>query len=108
MIKGKLLKIITASLLILGAGSAVGATVFSSVNKQANAYSSISTYYSTVNGSGGTLLNSLYTKIKGNTDLGYGGLWTAYKTTDIRSDGKIYDLYSASPHHDFGIVCSRL
>ena len=94
MIKGKILKIITASLLILGAGSAVGAAVFSSVNKQANAYSSISTYYSTVSGSGGTLLNSLYTKIKGNTDLGYGGLWTAYKTTDIRSDGKIYDLYS--------------
>ncbi len=94
MIKGKLLKIITASLLVLGAGSAVGATIFSSTSKQADAYSSVSSYYSTVNGSGESLLNSLYTKIKGNTDLGYGGLWTAYKTTDIRSDGKIYDLYS--------------
>ena len=94
MVKGKLLKIITASLLVLGAGSAVGAAVFSSVDKQANAYSSVSSYYSTVSGSGGTLLNSLYNKIKGHTNLGYDGLWTAYKTTDIRSDGKIYDLYS--------------
>ena len=28
--------------------------------------------------------------------VGYSGLWNAYKTTDIRSDGKINDMYSSA------------
>lgn len=94
MVKDRLIKIITASLLVLGAGSAIGATVFNTTNTKANASTSVQTYYSSVNGRGQTLLTSLYNKIKNNTDLGYSGLWTAYQTTDIRSDGKIYDIYS--------------
>lgn len=31
---------------------------------------------------------------KGYHSLGYRGLWTAYKTTDVRSDGSIWDMYS--------------
>ncbi len=94
MVKDRLIKIITASLLVLGAGSAIGATIFGTTETKADAYTNIQTYYSTVNGSGQTLLVSLYNKIKNHTDLTYKGLWTAYETTDIRSDGKIYDIYS--------------
>ena len=30
----------------------------------------------------------------GTTDVGYGGLWTAYGTTDMNVSGKIWDMYS--------------
>ena len=93
--KTKLIKIITTSLLSIG-GLSVCAAAFLNIqqDKQTNAYSSPSTYYSSVNGKGQTLLESLYTKIRQDNNVGYDGLWDSYKRTDIRSDGKIYDLYS--------------
>ena len=58
-------------------------------------------YYKNVNGSQAvsgnycSLLESICTTINdGAIDVSYSGLWNAYKTTDIRSDGCIYDIYS--------------
>ena len=93
--KTKLIKIITTSLLCVG-GLSVCAAAFLNMqqDRQTKAYSSISSYYSSVSGKGQTLLESLYTKIRQDNNVGYDGLWDSYKRTDIRSDGKIYDLYS--------------
>lgn len=60
-------------------------------------------YYSSANGlTGASLKTALSTIItNGHQDKGYGGLWTAYKTTDIdktyENDGSIMDIYSEKP-----------
>lgn len=70
---------------------------------ETKAYTSVSTYYSTVSGTGSTLLNNINTKINQNfTTLGYGGLQAAYAETDVRSDGKIYDIYSNNTNYTPG------
>ncbi len=51
-------------------------------------------YYSSAEGkSGASLKTALHQIIKGHTDVGYKGLWSIYKTTDMR-DGKVWDMYS--------------
>lgn len=41
------------------------------------------------------LKTALFNIIKeGHRDNGYNGLWEAYKTTDKRTDGKVWDMYS--------------
>ncbi len=58
-------------------------------------------YYSTATGTGYTLKTQLYNIIKGQTDLGYAGLWTTYQTSDrdyfYENDGSVLDLYSENP-----------
>lgn len=58
-------------------------------------------YYNTATGSGYTLKTQLYNIIKGHTNIGYGGLWTAYATTDrdyfYENDSSILDIYSENP-----------
>ena len=53
------------------------------------------TYYSSLDGkSGSTLFSAIHTVAKtGYSSLTYAGLWTAYKTTDLNSSGKIWDMY---------------
>ena len=53
-------------------------------------------YYSTASGkTGAELKTALYNIIsKGTSVLGYGDLWTAFTTTDKKSDGKVWDMYS--------------
>jgi endonuclease I len=61
-------------------------------------------YYDNATGSGYTLKNQLKTIIDniddGNgqnfhdTSVTYGDLWEVYKTSDVRSDGKVWDIYS--------------
>lgn len=52
-------------------------------------------YYDSCEGkSGRSLLTALYNVISDHTDIGYGGLWTLYKTSDTREDGTIWDMYS--------------
>ncbi len=46
---------------------------------------------------GAALRTALHALIKGHTSIGYAGLWTAYKTTDIKPNGKIWDMYSDIP-----------
>ena len=52
-------------------------------------------YYSTATGKiGAELKTALYNIIKGHTSLNYGDLWTAFKTTDQKANGKVWDMYS--------------
>ena len=52
-------------------------------------------YYNSANGkTGSELKTALHDIIKGHTSVGYNGLWTAYGTTDLDANGKIWDIYS--------------
>ena len=52
-------------------------------------------YYSAANGKKGSALKTaLCGIIYSRTEKSYDYLWTAFKTTDVRSDGKIWDMYS--------------
>ena len=57
---------------------------------------SLPTYYKDINGkSGKSLFDAVHVVAKvGYSSLGYDGLWTAYKTTDLRDNGKVWDMYS--------------
>ena len=57
---------------------------------------SLPTYYKDINGkSGKSLFDAVHVVTKvGYSSLGYSGLWTAYRTTDVRDNGKIWDMYS--------------
>lgn len=52
-------------------------------------------YYSACEGkSGAALLSALNSKIGSHTNVGYDGLWNVYKTSDVKPNGKIWDMYS--------------
>lgn len=53
-------------------------------------------YYTSCEGKyGSALLSALCTKISSHTAISYSGLWTAFKDTDTKSNGKIWDMYSS-------------
>jgi endonuclease I len=55
-------------------------------------------YYNSASGlSGAALKTALYNIITNHTSITYGELWTAFQTTDIRSNGKVWDMYSDVP-----------
>lgn len=52
-------------------------------------------YYSSCEGkSGQELLSALYSKITNHTTISYDGLWDVFKTSDVRDDGSVWDMYS--------------
>ncbi len=52
-------------------------------------------YYAPADGKKGSALKTAMCGIIYNrTEKSYDDLWTAFKTTDVRSDGKIWDMYS--------------
>ena len=57
---------------------------------------SLPTYYKDLDGkSGKTLFDAIHVVAKvGYSSLGYSGLWTAYQYTDLRDNGKVWDMYS--------------
>ena len=60
-------------------------------------------YYQNADGKSGSGLRSAIGDIIINhTDIGYKGLWNAYKTTDVRPDGKVRDWYSCKSDFIFG------
>jgi len=60
-------------------------------------------YYDNADGKyGATLKTALYGIISSHTSIGYDGVWTAFKTTDLRSDGKIWDIYSNITNYTYG------
>ena len=60
-------------------------------------------YYNAANGkSGATLKTALYGIINSHTTLSYTYLWTAFETTDKRSDGYVWDMYSSATNYRFG------
>ena len=66
-------------------------------------HTDLSSYYAAADGKcGANLKTALFNIITSHTNLGYDGLWTAYKTTDKRSDGKLYDIYSNTTNYVIG------
>lgn len=58
-------------------------------------------YYAATKGAKGYALKTAFHKIVGShKDRGYNALWTAYKTTDRRPDGKVWDIYSNATNYD--------
>ena len=58
-------------------------------------------YYKDADGKKGSALKTAMCGIIfDHTELGYDDLWTAYRTTDVRSDGKIWDMYSNITNYD--------
>ena len=57
---------------------------------------SLPTYYEDINGKSGKSLFDAVQKVtkEGYTSLGYDGLWGAFKTTDKKTNGKVWDMYS--------------
>ena len=52
-------------------------------------------YYNTASGkTGAQLKTALYNIIKGHTVISYDNLYNAYKTTDDKPDGSVWDMYS--------------
>ena len=54
-------------------------------------------YYSTVTSTGATLKTQLYNIIKNHTARTYDNLWTDFQTTDKKTDGKVWDIYTDIP-----------
>jgi len=55
-------------------------------------------YYNTINTQTGDALRSaLFNIIKGHTSVSYSTLWTSFKTTDKKTNGKVWDMYSDNP-----------
>ena len=57
---------------------------------------SLPAYYEDIQGKSGKSLFDAVQKVtkEGYTSLGYDGLWGAFKTTDKKSNGKVWDMYS--------------
>ena len=52
-------------------------------------------YYSSATSTGYTLKTQLYNIIAPHTEVSYTpGLWNLYYTSDVRADGKVWDIYS--------------
>lgn len=59
-------------------------------------------YYTKADGkSGAELKTALFGIIGPHTNVGYDGLWTVYEQSDIRPDGKIWDMYSDCTNYTF-------
>lgn len=62
---------------------------------------SIAAYYQGANNlSGSSLKTAMCSIIYDRTELTYGELWGAFFTTDLRSDGKIWDMYSSITNYE--------
>ncbi len=52
-------------------------------------------YYDTADGlTGYSLKSELHNIIDDHNDRGYGALWDLYETSDVRTDGKVWEMYS--------------
>ena len=60
------------------------------------------TYYQAANGKQGAALKTALCEIIYNhTERTYGDLWTDFQTTDVRDDGKVWDMYSGISNFTF-------
>ena len=60
------------------------------------------TYYKSTDGlKGKALKTAMFKIIKNHTQLSYDALLDAYKTTDKRADGKVWDMYSCTTNFNF-------
>jgi len=92
-------RIVLFGALLLAVGALVGSHADEKnalLVKAANS-SALDSYYGTSFdwvASGATLKTSLFNKIGSHTSKGYAAIWSAYQTTDVDADGKIWDMYS--------------
>lgn len=54
-------------------------------------------YTNAQNKKGYALRSALFNIIKNHTVVSYAGLWTAFQTTDVKPNGKVWDMYSDTP-----------
>lgn len=54
-------------------------------------------YNAAIGKKGSELRTALFNIIKNHTDITYSGLWSAYPFTDVKTNGKIWDIYSDVP-----------
>lgn len=75
-----------------------------SINAFAQGPNNSGTYYAAADGKkGAELKTALYAIIKaGHTSNSYNSLWTHFRTTDARADGKVWDMYSDITDFTFG------
>ena len=59
-------------------------------------------YYDSAVGKSGNALQEALSDLIGDRELGYDNLWEAYRTTDRREDGKVWDMYSSTTDFVFG------
>lgn len=61
------------------------------------------TYYESADGTTGSRLKTAMANIiKDHTAISYDGLWDCFYTTDRRSDGKVWDMYSNTTNYTLG------
>ena len=76
--------------------------LFSFVGAFAQGPNNSGTYYSAADGKKGKALKTALSKIIGNPDVvSYKALPEAYKKTDRRDDGKVWDMYSCTTNYNF-------
>lgn len=76
--------------------------LFSFVGAFAQGPNNSGTYYSAADGKKGKALKTALSKIIGNPDVvSYKALPEAYKKTDRRDDGKVWDMYSCTTNYSF-------
>lgn len=100
-------KLITLFVGLFTALSAVTLMHFNSEIKEVKAKytQTASEYYSAIDWdeTGADLKTSLFTKIKiDKAGWTYDGLWTAYQTTDVKANGKLWDIYSDLTNYTIG------
>ena len=77
--------------------------VLAVLTASADAPNGSGTYYQAANGKKAAQLKSALRDIVQTTvERDYGDLWTDFKTTDKRSDGKVWDMYSNITNFTFG------
>ena len=60
-------------------------------------------YYAPAKGKkGSSLKTALYAIITDHTARSYDNLWTDFRKTDARADGKVWDMYSSITNYTFG------
>lgn len=59
-------------------------------------------YYDAAVGKKGAALQTTLSDIISHRDPGYDALWSIYRTTDVRDDGRVWDMYSATTDFVFG------
>ena len=77
--------------------------VLAVLTASADAPNGSGTYYQAANGKKGAALKSALRRIVQTTvERSYDDLWTDFRTTDKRSDGKVWDMYSSITNFTFG------
>ena len=73
------------------------------MNAQAQGPNQSGTYYKNADGKKGAALKTALAGIIYNrTERTYNDLWTDFRTTDARADGKVWDMYSGITNFTFG------